>query len=73
MNFTLRRAVVAPMTTQVRTMPSRIDCEFQGVVGQIAVDQIRSVDHRRFVKRLGRLDGRTAGRLLRTLNEFFSP
>ena len=73
MNRHIRTVIVAPMTTRGRVYPTRIDCRFQKKAGQVVLDQIRTVDKRRLVRRLGKLDNGTAARVLDTLTEMFSP
>ena len=53
MNRHIATVIVAPMTTKGRRYPTRIPCRFQGKDGQIVLDQIRTVDKRRLVKKLG--------------------
>jgi mRNA interferase MazF len=72
-NHFLRTIIVAPMSTQGRPYPSRVPCRFQGKTGQVVVDQIRTVDSARLVKRLGRLDRKTAVEVLNVLQEMFAP
>jgi mRNA interferase MazF len=72
-NHHLRTVIVAQMTTRGRTYPTRITCRFKGKDGQIALDQIRTVDQARLVKRLGVLDDRTAARVVEVLQEMFAP
>ena len=60
MNHSIRTVLVAPMTTRGRPYPTRIRCVFKGRVGQIVLDQLRTVDSSRLVKKLGRLDRETA-------------
>ncbi len=71
MNRWIRAVIVAPMTTKGQSYPTRIPCEFQSKEGQIVLDQIRTVDKTRFVRRLGRLDATTQGRVLAALREMF--
>ncbi len=71
MNLKLRTLIVAPMTTKGRSYPSRVPCRFQGKVGQIVLDQLRTVDRIRLVKRLGRIDKATATTVLEVLREMF--
>ena len=59
LNQQLRTVVVAPMTTGGRAYPWRPSCRFQGRTGFIALDQVRTVDKRRLVRRLGRLEAQT--------------
>ena len=61
------------MTTVSRGWPTRVPVLFQGKEGEIALDQIRAVDKARLVKRLGRLEGRTAMVVLDSLGELFAP
>jgi mRNA interferase MazF len=72
MNRHIATVIVAPMTTQGRSYPSRIPCRFQGKAGWVVLDQLRTVDKARLVRRLGRL-GVTARRaVLATLAEMFA-
>lgn len=72
-NRNLRTAIVAPMTTRGHAYPSRVPCRFKGKAGQVVLDQIRTVDRARLVKRLGKLEGSTASAVLDVLREMFSP
>ena len=72
MNRHLRTVVVAPMTTKGRPYPSRVTCRFQGSEGQVVLDQIRTVDRRRLVKRLGRLPEGAQDEVLDRLAEMFA-
>lgn len=73
MNRAIQTVIIAPMTTKGRPYPTRIACQFQGKQGQIVLDQIRAVDKARLVKKLGRIDRKTAAKVLRTLHEIFAP
>jgi mRNA interferase MazF len=55
MNRYIATVIVAPMTTQGRTYPTRVTCQFEGKAGQIVLDQIRTVDKARLVKRLSQI------------------
>ena len=72
-NHNLRTVIVAPMTTKGRAYPSRVACRFKGKDGQIVLDQIRTVDKARLVKKLGRIDDKTAALVLERLREMFEP
>ena len=69
----LRTVLVVPMTTAQRPYPFRVPCRFRGRDGFLAVDQIRTIDKRRVVRRLGAISPATRSRLLETLQEFFAP
>lgn len=71
MNHHIGAAIIAPMTTKGRDYPTRVPCTFQGVDGQVVLDQIRTVDRSRLVKKLGRLSPATSDRLLSVLIEMF--
>lgn len=73
LNRRLLTIIVAPMTTVTRPYPSRVNCQFKGKKGQVVLDQIRTVDRARLVKKLGKLDKRAADKVLATLQELFAP
>ncbi len=52
MNLHISTVIVAPMTTKGSNYPTRIACSFQRKNGQIVLDQIRTVDKKRLVRRL---------------------
>jgi len=72
MNQPLNTVLIAPMTTSVRSYPSRIKTTFQGKKGDIALDQIRAIDKRRLIKRLGSVNHSAANKTLLLLQEMFS-
>jgi len=73
MNRHIGTVIVAPMTTKSREYPTRVPVKFQRRSGQIVLDQIRTVDKARLVKRLGRINQMTADRVLTLLAEMFAP
>ncbi len=73
MNEHLRTVIVAPMTTKGRPYPTRVRCRFGGTAGQVVLDQVRTVDASRLVRRLGRIDRRTGAAVLALLQEMFAP
>lgn len=72
MNRYLRTAIVAPLTTSGRVFPWRMESHFRNRVGLVALDQLRTVDRERLVRRLGRLDTATILAALATLQEMFA-
>lgn len=72
LNQHLRTVVVAPMTTGGHAYPWRVPCRFQRRAGFVALDQLRTVDTERLVKRLGRLESDTMAQVLRVLQEMFA-
>jgi mRNA interferase MazF len=73
MNHHSRTVIVAPMTTKGRSFPTRVPCRFKGKNGQVVLDQVRTVDRVRLVRKLGRLDSKTAAQVLDVLREMFAP
>ena len=72
MNHHLRTVIVAPMTTGGRAYPTRVACTFRRVRGHVALDQLRTVDAERLVKRLGVLEASTFAAVLGVLQEMFA-
>jgi mRNA interferase MazF len=72
MNRHIQTVIVAPMTTKGKKYPTRIECKFKGKQGQIVLDQIRTIDKTRLVKKLGELSEETQEEALRVLAEMFA-
>jgi mRNA interferase MazF len=68
----LRTVIVAPMTTRARAAPYRIAVSFQGKRGLILLDQLRTLDKIRLVKRLGSISSATLAVTLKTLQNVFA-
>jgi mRNA interferase MazF len=73
MNRHIATVIIAPMTTRGRDYPTRVTCKFQGKEGQIVLDQIRTVDKSRLVKKLGTISNPTQRKVLSVLSEMFAP
>jgi mRNA interferase MazF len=71
MNAHIATVIIAPMTTKGRDYPTRVPCTFQGKSGLVVLDQIRTVDKVRLVKRLGKLDDAGCDAVLAVLAELF--
>ncbi len=72
MNRNISTVIIAPMTTKGRAYPTRINCTFQGKEGQIVLDQIRTVDKTRLVKKLGQIGMSEQQAILNALAELFA-
>jgi len=70
-NAHLRTVIVAPITTGSHAYPFRIPCRFAGRSGHVVLDQIRTVDRERLIRKLGRISTATLQRTLETLREMF--
>ena len=73
MNHHIDTVIIAPMTSKGRPYPTRVPVRFKGKSGQIVLDQIRTVDKQRLVKRMGTIDNPTQGHVLALLAELFAP
>ena len=69
MNKYIGTVIIAPMTTKSHDYPSRVPVTFQDKQAWIVLDQIRTVDKRRLVKRIGKIDVRTIARVKTVLSE----
>jgi mRNA interferase MazF len=73
MNHNIRTVIVAPMTTKGQPYPTRVALQFKGNRAQVVLDQIRTVDGARLVRKLGVLDDPTSSKVLAVLGEMFAP
>jgi mRNA interferase MazF len=72
LNAHLRTFIVAPLTTGSFQYPFRVPCRFGGKSGHVVLDQVRTVDRERLVKRLGALSAFSVAQALRVLREMFT-
>ena len=68
-NRHIATVIIAPMTTKSRTYPTRVEVTFKRKSGWIVLDQIRTVDKRRLIRKLGTLTGPTILNVKATLSE----
>jgi mRNA interferase MazF len=71
LNDHLKTVIVAPMTSQGFQAPFRISLTFQGTSGLVLLDQLRTIDKSRLIKKLGRLQPKTLTTTLQKLQELF--
>jgi len=72
MNRYIRTVIIAPMTSAQRDYPTRVNITFQRKKGQVVLDQIRTVDQSRLVRRLGALTDARAREVASILQEMFT-
>ena len=53
MNKPLATLIVLPLTSQLKDWPSRVEINFENIIGQVCIEHIRSVSKERFVEKLG--------------------
>lgn len=72
MNKHIRTVIVAPMTTAGKDYPTRIQCKFKRKKGQIVLDQIRTIDKTRLIKKLGAIDPNSQIEVIAVLQRLFA-
>jgi mRNA interferase MazF len=72
MNAYIQTVIIAPMTTKARNYPTLVSCRFEGKDAHVVLDQLRTVDKTRLIKRLGRISPATQNRVLGILAELFA-
>ena len=68
----LRTVIIAPMTTKGRQAPYRVPITHDGKKGLVLLDQIRTIDKGRLVKRLGAVSNKTLDTSLNILQGAFT-
>jgi len=71
LNRHMKTIVVTPMTTSLINYPNRIAIKFKKKTGRIAIDQIRTIDRRRLIKKLGRISSHEIQNLKTTMSRTF--
>ena len=71
MNRNLRTIVVAPMTTKSRPFPTRVRVRHNKQTGWIIVDQVRTVDRSRVLRKLGALTNPEIRKLKNVIRESY--
>lgn len=72
MNRHIRTVIIAPMTSAKKEYPTRVACTFRKKQGQIVLDQIRTIDKARLVKKLGTIDSATKSEVISVLQKLFA-
>jgi len=73
MNNHIRTVIIAPLTSTIKNYPSRVTISFQGKKGQIVLDQIRTIDKIRLIKKLGSIGSSAKENVHSILQEMFAP
>lgn len=72
MNENIRTVIIAPMTSAKKEYPTRVSCRFRKKAGQIVLDQIRTIDKSRLIKRLGTIDSNSQLDVVSVLQRMFA-
>ncbi|MFH1098283.1 MAG: type II toxin-antitoxin system PemK/MazF family toxin [Candidatus Desantisbacteria bacterium] len=69
MNKYISTVIIAPMTSQSHSYPTRTPVKFLGKEGWIVLDQIRTVDKKRLINNLGKIDHNTIRKIKAIIKE----
>lgn len=72
MNKWIKTVIIVPMTSSNKAYVSRVPVEFLGVRGQVMLDQIRTIDKQRLIKKIGELNSVEAKQVSNRLIEMFN-
>jgi len=72
MNKHIRTVIIAPMTSTGKDYPTRVSCTFRKKHGHIVLDQIRTIDKERLVRRLGTIDSKAQLEVVSVLQKMFA-
>lgn len=71
MNRYLNTIVIAPMTSSSKSYPTRVEVNHNKTKGWIVLDQIRIIDRKRIIKKLGNLTQKEVEKVKSILKEIF--
>lgn len=71
LNHHLRTVIVAPLTSTVRNYPFRLKVVVDDKVGEIALDQLRTIDKARLKSKLSTLSNEKSRELRKLLHQLF--
>ena len=72
MKFTdknISTVIIAPLTTKSHFYPTRIPLKFTGKEAWIVLDQLRTVDRKRLIRKLGDIDQKTINQIKSIIKE----
>ena len=72
MNRHIRTAIIAPMTSTSRDFPTRVPCIFRKKHGHIVLDQIRTIDQKRLIRKLGTIHSKVQLEVVSVLQRMFA-
>ena len=72
MNQNLNTIIVAPLTSTFKKYPTRIEVSLDNKKGQVALDQIRTIDKSRLGAKAGRIDERVSEKICDLLQKMFA-
>jgi mRNA interferase MazF len=71
MNKYLNTVVIAPVTSQSKSYPTRVNFNNKKISGWIVLDQVRTIDKRRIIKVAGKLTINTINKVKKIIKETY--
>jgi mRNA interferase MazF len=71
-NHNVQNVIIAPLSSPSNSYPTRIPVDFLNNKRSVVLDQIRTVDKIRLVKKIGEIDTSERTAILKCLTEMFS-
>ena len=71
-NHNIPNVIIAPLSSASTNYPTRIPVNFLNNKRLVVLDQIRTVDNVRLVKKIGEIDKSERGPILKCLTEMFA-
>jgi mRNA interferase MazF len=72
MNRNIRTVIIAPMSSAQKEYPTRVSCTFRRKRGQIVLDQVRTIDEARLIKKLGTIESSAQLDVISILQKLFA-
>lgn len=72
MNQNIRTIIIAPMTSAMKNYPTRVPCTFQKKQGQIVLDQLRTIDKSRLIRKIGTINSKDQFEVISLLQQLFA-
>jgi mRNA interferase MazF len=69
MNRNIQTVIIVPMTTKSHDFPTRVPVTFKGKKGWIVLDQIRTIDKKRALSHLGKINDNAVSKVKGVLKE----
>ena len=69
MNDNIQTVIIAPMTTKSHKYPTRVQLTFQNKKGWVVLDQIRTIDNKRIIQKIGIVNNKTIIEIKKVLKE----
>ncbi|MCE2928058.1 MAG: type II toxin-antitoxin system PemK/MazF family toxin [Candidatus Caenarcaniphilales bacterium] len=72
LNQYLNTVIIAPLTSTIKSYPTRINIKVKNKQGQVALDQIRTIDKSRLKSKIGKVESPQQKKISSILVELFT-